>query len=170
MAPTIQQKVERLKEELGLDAALSIKDAIQEANNIVGLQAVGSLGDQLDKLIAELGINLTPEESTPNARAAGAGLDAARKRNKGPMVPSAPNHASSGRPQSAGQPESRSMAAQATHLYNTPAQSVPLWELSVVQKHKGYVRCGSCVWSRSMRKCTRCGSCGWPRNTRNCIC
>ena len=99
MAPTIQQKVERLKEELGLDAALSIKDAIQEANNIVGLQAVGSLGDQLDKLIAELGINLTPEESTPNARAAGAGLDAARKRNIGPMVPSAPNHASSGRPQ-----------------------------------------------------------------------
>ena len=38
MAPTIQQKVERLKEELGLDAGLSIKDAIQEANNLAAAQ------------------------------------------------------------------------------------------------------------------------------------
>ena len=65
----------------------NIKNAVQEANAALGRESTGALGEEIDKLIVDLGINLAPSRA---AHAAGAGANAARK----DLVPSAP----SGRP------------------------------------------------------------------------
>ena len=65
----------------------NIKNAVQEANAALGRESTGALGEQIDGLIVDLGINLAPSRA---AHAAGAGANAARK----DLVPSAP----SGRP------------------------------------------------------------------------
>ena len=65
----------------------NIKNAVQEANAALGRESTGTLGEQMDGLIVDLGINLAPSRA---AHAAGAGANAARK----DLVPSAP----SGRP------------------------------------------------------------------------
>ena len=65
----------------------NFKDAVQEANAALGRESTGALGEQIEKLIFDLGINRTPSTA---AHAAGAGANAARK----DLVPTAP----SGRP------------------------------------------------------------------------
>ena len=53
--PTLELEA-RIKEELGLDGALSVKDAIKEANEQMGLEAEGSLPQQANALLAALEI------------------------------------------------------------------------------------------------------------------
>ena len=79
---TIAEKVAAIKEELALNADLSVKAAIQEANAAMGFEESGTLPEQVAKLTFELGINLTPKNSTPNSFAAGAAVDADRARNE----------------------------------------------------------------------------------------
>ena len=65
-APTLKEKV--------TSVALGAIDVIQEANETASLKTSGTVGERLDRLISELGINLTTVS-------AGAGLGAARNGN-----------------------------------------------------------------------------------------
>jgi len=58
--PTLIEKVAAIKQQLGLDASLNVKVAVQEANEIVGLEASGTVAEQVAELLYQLGINLTP--------------------------------------------------------------------------------------------------------------
>jgi len=51
------QKVEKIKEELGLDPKLNIAKGVQEANVSLGIEGSGTLHMQVERLLAELGIN-----------------------------------------------------------------------------------------------------------------
>ena len=42
-----------------LDADITLKAAVEQANLTMGIKAVGSMADQVDELISELGINPT---------------------------------------------------------------------------------------------------------------
>ena len=53
---TMAEKVARIKNEMGLDEALSFKDAIKEANEQMGLEGEGSLPQQASALLAALEI------------------------------------------------------------------------------------------------------------------
>jgi len=54
---TMAQKVEKIKEELGLDTKLNIAKGVQEANASLGIEGAGTLRNQVERLLAELGIN-----------------------------------------------------------------------------------------------------------------
>ena len=53
---TFAQKVSRVKDELGLDSSLPPAAAVAEANSVMGLVGEGSLVNQVDRLLQELGI------------------------------------------------------------------------------------------------------------------
>ena len=53
-ALTMPQKVEKVKEFLGLDASLGMGAAIKEANEMTGLASEGTMPNQVDKLMSEL--------------------------------------------------------------------------------------------------------------------
>lgn len=70
--PTLADKVHALKEELGLGAELSMVDAVKAANGAVGFDSIGSLTEQVGRLLRETGI--TPKRgSAPGAAAAPSG-------------------------------------------------------------------------------------------------
>jgi len=54
---TMVQKVEMIKEQLGLDSKLNIAKGVAEANASMGIEGVGQLHTQVERLMAELGIN-----------------------------------------------------------------------------------------------------------------
>ena len=54
--PTMADKVHALKEELGLPLDMSMVDAIRQANGVVGLQSIGTLAEQLGRLLRECGV------------------------------------------------------------------------------------------------------------------
>jgi len=54
--PTMADKVHALKEELGLPMDMSMVDAIRQANGVVGLQSIGTLAEQLGRLLRECGV------------------------------------------------------------------------------------------------------------------
>lgn len=53
---TMNEKVARIKKEMGLDDGLSFKDAIEEANKQMGLESKGSLPAQANTLLAALDV------------------------------------------------------------------------------------------------------------------
>ena len=56
---TMFDKVAAIKKELNLDADITLKAAVEQANLTMGIKAVGSMADQVAELISELGINPT---------------------------------------------------------------------------------------------------------------
>ena len=78
----VGQQVEKIRR-----VVYNCKNAVHEANAALGRESTGAFGEQMDRLIVDLGINLPPSRA---AHAVGAGANAARK----DLVPSAP----SGRP------------------------------------------------------------------------
>ena len=54
--PTMADKVHALKEELGLPMDMSMVNAIRQANGVVGLQSIGTLAEQLGRLLRECGV------------------------------------------------------------------------------------------------------------------
>jgi hypothetical protein len=53
---TMAQKVARIKEELSLDPLLPVAKAVAEANAAMGIEGQGSLAQQVDYLLTELGV------------------------------------------------------------------------------------------------------------------
>ena len=53
---TMAQKVARIKEELSLDPSLPVGKAVAEANAAMGIEAQGTLAQQVDHLLTELGV------------------------------------------------------------------------------------------------------------------
>jgi hypothetical protein len=53
---TMAQKVARIKEELSLDPSLPVAKAVAEANAAMGIEGQGSLAQQVDYLLTELGV------------------------------------------------------------------------------------------------------------------
>eukprot|EP00900_Chrysochromulina_parva_P006115 jgi/Chrpa1/15504/Chrysochromulina_OHIO_Genome00022592-RA len=53
---TMAQKVARIKEELSLDPSLPVAKAVAEANAAMGIEGQGSLAQQVDFLLTELGV------------------------------------------------------------------------------------------------------------------
>jgi len=56
---TMFDKVAAIKKELNLDAGLTLKAAVEQANQTMGIEAGGTRADQVAELISELGINPT---------------------------------------------------------------------------------------------------------------
>ena len=54
---TMAQKVARVKEELSLDPSLPVAKAVAEANAAMGIEGQGSLAQQVDFLLTELGVH-----------------------------------------------------------------------------------------------------------------
>jgi hypothetical protein len=50
------QKMARVKEELSLDPSLPVAKAIAEANAVMGIEGQGTLPQQVDYLLTELGV------------------------------------------------------------------------------------------------------------------
>ena len=53
---TMAQKVARIKEELSLDPSLPLAKAVAEANVAMGIEGQGTLAQQVDYLLTELGV------------------------------------------------------------------------------------------------------------------
>jgi hypothetical protein len=53
---TMAQKVARIKEELSLDPLLPVAKAVAEANAAMGIEGQGTLAQQVDHLLTELGV------------------------------------------------------------------------------------------------------------------
>jgi hypothetical protein len=53
---TLAQKVARIKEELSLDPSLPLAKAVAEANVAMGIEGQGTLAQQVDFLLTELGV------------------------------------------------------------------------------------------------------------------
>ena len=53
---TMAQKVARVKEELSLDPSLPVAKAVAEANAVMGIKGQGTLAQQVDLLLTELGV------------------------------------------------------------------------------------------------------------------
>ena len=53
---TMAQKVARVKEELSLDPSLPVAKAVAEANAAMGIEGHGTLAQQVDLLLTELGV------------------------------------------------------------------------------------------------------------------
>ena len=53
---TVKQKVERIKEQLGLEAAMPISTAVAAALESLGMSKTGSLATQIDALNSQLGL------------------------------------------------------------------------------------------------------------------
>ena len=69
--PTLADKVHAIKCELGLPMECSLGEAIAAANRAVGLDSIGSLSDQVGRLLRESGIKAV-RGSAPTAAMAGA--------------------------------------------------------------------------------------------------
>ena len=54
---TMAQKVARVKEELSLDPSLPVAKAVAKANAAVGIEGQGTLAQQVDFLLTELGVH-----------------------------------------------------------------------------------------------------------------
>ena len=96
--PTLADKVHALRRELGLPEQSTLVEAVSTANSIVGLQSIGSLSDQVGRLLRETGIRPVAGAATP-------------------VVPAATDSHSSARtpqsqPSSAARPQSRSGGVQ----------------------------------------------------------
>ena len=59
------QKIQRIKTELSLDPDLSIRAAVQKAQEMLGVQPQGTLTSQLDDLLRELGDPPAPPVPPP---------------------------------------------------------------------------------------------------------
>ena len=55
-ASMLAEKVERIKAELGLDDSLKMAAAVKKANEAMGLEAVGTMADQVSALLEQLGV------------------------------------------------------------------------------------------------------------------
>ena len=58
--PTLKDKVSALKLQLGLRTDALLIDAVREANEEVGLEAVGPISEQVDRLLSATGIEVHP--------------------------------------------------------------------------------------------------------------
>ena len=56
---TMFDKVAAIKKELNLDESLTLKAAVEQGNHTRGIEAVGTMADQVTELLSELGINPT---------------------------------------------------------------------------------------------------------------
>ncbi|KAL3893148.1 MAG: hypothetical protein SGPRY_014429, partial [Prymnesium sp.] len=65
VGPTMAEKVGSIKLELGLDDSLPLAKAVTQANEAMGLEATGKLADQVEVLLEQLGIDLTPSSAPP---------------------------------------------------------------------------------------------------------
>ena len=54
------EKVAAIKEELELDPGLKVPAAVRDANEALGIEGSGTLAEQVEELISQLGLNLTP--------------------------------------------------------------------------------------------------------------
>ena len=61
---TLVEKVAAIKDELSLDSSLTFKAAVHEANKELGIEATGTIADQVAELICQLGINFAPAPAT----------------------------------------------------------------------------------------------------------
>ena len=53
---TLGQKIERIKAELGLEMTLPLPRAVADANVMLGIEPTGPLGEQVNRLLAELAL------------------------------------------------------------------------------------------------------------------
>ena len=53
---TMLQKVDKVKEQLGLDPKLNVARGVAEANTCMGIEPTGTLHTQVERLLTELGI------------------------------------------------------------------------------------------------------------------
>jgi len=58
--PTLADKVHALKSELGLPMDASLVEAVRAANAAVGLDNIGTLADQVGRLLRQTGVKPTP--------------------------------------------------------------------------------------------------------------
>jgi len=65
-AVTMADKMSRIKLELGLDEALPLAKAVAEANAAMGLEGGGSIAAQVELLLEQLGIDLSPITPQPS--------------------------------------------------------------------------------------------------------
>ena len=81
LEPTLADKVAALKGELGLASDLSMVEAVAAANSAVGLDTIGSLADQVGRLLRETGIQVSrsaaPPPAAPTASSPGGGTASA---------------------------------------------------------------------------------------------
>jgi hypothetical protein len=71
--PTLADKVLAIKAELGLPVELPMVEAVRAANGIVGLDSIGSLSDQLGRLLRETGIRPIPGAAAAQSGGSGGG-------------------------------------------------------------------------------------------------
>ena len=54
------EKVAAIKEELELDPGLKVPAAVRDANEALGIEGSGTLAEQVEELISQLGLNFKP--------------------------------------------------------------------------------------------------------------
>jgi len=58
-APTMPEKIARIKVELDLDDSLALVAAVHAANEAMGLEPVGAMAEQVETLLEQLGIDMS---------------------------------------------------------------------------------------------------------------
>ena len=94
--PTLADKVHALKTELGLPMEMSMVDVVSQANSVVGLQPIGTLADQLGRLLRECGVKARRGQAGGGADGGGGGSSGGGGAGSGPASPSAGGKASFG--------------------------------------------------------------------------